>query len=141
MTLVSAAIDEMLETVATETGLDDFGDPSFRDGLERVWESGTTQAGLTPLGLGVLDGRHRPGRPRRGVEHAGGALVADLRPVEPGQLAACGGMAGLSVGEQLAGLPRRFPNTLHQPLAEQIRQIRRSQLRWAWARISSARSR
>ena len=49
----------MLEEVAAETGLDDFGDPSFRDGLERVWASGTTQAGLTELGLGVLDGQCR----------------------------------------------------------------------------------
>ncbi len=49
----------MLEDVATETGLDDFGDPSFREGLERVWASGTTQAGLTPLGLGVLVGQCR----------------------------------------------------------------------------------
>ena len=37
----------MLEEVAAETGLDDFGDPSFREGLEQVWASGTTQAGLT----------------------------------------------------------------------------------------------
>ena len=49
----------MLEEVAAGTGLDDFGDPSFRDGLEQVWASGTTQAGLTELGLGVLVGQCR----------------------------------------------------------------------------------
>ena len=58
-TTTSASVDRMLEEVAAETGLDDFGDPSFRDGLERVWSSGTTQAGLTELGLGVLDGQCR----------------------------------------------------------------------------------
>lgn len=55
----TAAIDRMLEEVAAEMGFDDFGDPSFRDGLERVWASGTTQAGLTELGLGVLEGQCR----------------------------------------------------------------------------------
>ena len=49
----------MLEEVAEEVGLDDFGDSSFRDGLEHIHASGTTQAGLTPLGLGVLDGQLR----------------------------------------------------------------------------------
>jgi Sulfotransferase family len=55
----TAAVDRMLEEVADEVGLDDFGDASFRDGLEAVWRSGTTQAGLTALGLGVLDGQLR----------------------------------------------------------------------------------
>ncbi len=58
-TSTSASIDRMLEEVAADTGLDDFGHPSFREGLERVWASGTTQAGLTALGLGVLDGQCR----------------------------------------------------------------------------------
>jgi hypothetical protein len=53
------AVDRMLEEVSDEVGLDDFGHPSFRDGLERVYASGTTQAGLTALGLGVLDGQLR----------------------------------------------------------------------------------
>jgi hypothetical protein len=55
----AAAVDRMLEDVAAETGLDDFGDPSFRDGLEQVWASGTTQARLSALGLGVLEGQCR----------------------------------------------------------------------------------
>jgi hypothetical protein len=64
----SAAIDRMLDEVAHEVGLDDFGHPSFRDGLVCVYESATTQAGLTPLGLGVLDGQLRGGlRNRLGV--------------------------------------------------------------------------
>ncbi len=55
----TSAVDRMLEEVSAAVGLDDFGHPSFRDGLERVYASGTTQAGLTPLGLGVLDGQLR----------------------------------------------------------------------------------
>jgi hypothetical protein len=55
----SAAVDRMLEEVAADTGLDDYGDPSFRDGLEQVWASGTTQAGLSELGRGVLVGQCR----------------------------------------------------------------------------------
>ncbi|MEX1007699.1 MAG: sulfotransferase [Acidimicrobiia bacterium] len=55
----TSAVDRMLEEVSAEVGLDDFGHPSFRDGLERVYASGTRQAGLTPLGLGVLDGQCR----------------------------------------------------------------------------------
>jgi hypothetical protein len=55
----TSAVDRMLEEVSKEVGLDDFGHPSFRDGLERVYASGTTQAGLTALGLGVLDGQLR----------------------------------------------------------------------------------
>jgi len=54
-----AAIDRMLDEVATEVGLDDFGDPSFRDGLEAVHASATIQAGLSPMGLAVFDGQVR----------------------------------------------------------------------------------
>jgi Sulfotransferase family len=55
----TAAVDRMLDEVAAEVGLDDFGHPSFRDGLEHIYDSATTQASLTPLGLGVLDGQLR----------------------------------------------------------------------------------
>ena len=55
----TAAVDRMLSEVSAEVGLDDYGHPSFRDGLERVYESGTSQAGLTPMGLGVLDAQLR----------------------------------------------------------------------------------
>jgi hypothetical protein len=54
-----AAVDRILDEVAAEVGLDDFGDPSFRDGLEAVYAAATTQAGLTPIGLAVFDGQVR----------------------------------------------------------------------------------
>jgi len=54
-----AAVDRILDEVAAEVGLDDFGDPSFRDGLEAVHASATTQAGLSPMGLAVFDGQVR----------------------------------------------------------------------------------
>ena len=48
-------IDQMLAEVAETVGLDDFGHPSFRDGLEQLVASARSQARLTPLGDAVLD--------------------------------------------------------------------------------------
>jgi hypothetical protein len=48
----------VLEEVATQVGLDDFGHPSFRDGLD-VLVDNIGAAHLTPLGEAVLDGTVR----------------------------------------------------------------------------------
>jgi hypothetical protein len=48
-------IDRMLAEVAAEVGLDDYGHPSFRDGLEHLVASAEESAHLTPLGEAVLD--------------------------------------------------------------------------------------
>ena len=48
-------IDRMLQEVADVAGLDDFGHPSFRDGLEQLVASAHETAHLTPLGDAVLD--------------------------------------------------------------------------------------
>lgn len=47
--LIAAAVEE--------TGLDDFGDPGWREGLERLVASLNGEAGLTPLGEQILGGR------------------------------------------------------------------------------------
>ena len=48
-------IDQMLAEVAETAGLDDYGHPSFRDGLEQLFASARSEAQLTPLGDVVLD--------------------------------------------------------------------------------------
>jgi hypothetical protein len=50
----SSAVESLLDDVATQVGLQDFGDPSFRDGLERFLASAAESADLTPLGEQVL---------------------------------------------------------------------------------------
>lgn len=52
-------IDRMLAEVAAAVGLDDFGHPSFRDGLEQLVASAAETAHLTPLGNAVLDANCR----------------------------------------------------------------------------------
>jgi len=52
-------VDGLLEEVSAEVGLDDFGDPTFRDGLEAVWASGTKEADLNEIGMLALDGQVR----------------------------------------------------------------------------------
>jgi hypothetical protein len=52
-------VDGLLEAVAADAGLDDFGDPSFREGLEALLVSGTTEAGLNDFGRAVFDGTIR----------------------------------------------------------------------------------
>ena len=41
---------ELLHVARSETGLDDFGDDSFRDGLDRLVRSLGVEARLSPLG-------------------------------------------------------------------------------------------
>ncbi|HUP73263.1 MAG TPA: sulfotransferase [Acidimicrobiales bacterium] len=48
-------IDQMLAEVSATVGLDDFGHPSFRDGLEQLVSSARAGAQLTALGEIVLD--------------------------------------------------------------------------------------
>jgi hypothetical protein len=48
-------IDRMLVEVSDAIGLDDYGHPSFRDGLEQLIASARSGAQLTPLGEAVLD--------------------------------------------------------------------------------------
>lgn len=99
------AIDKMLDEVAAEVGLDDYGHPSLRDGLERIWASATTQAELSPLGLAALDGQIRGSLRNR-------LLVTDrhARHPEPGTT---------PVAEPLfvVGLPRTGTTALSQLLA------------------------
>ncbi len=52
-------VDGLLEEVSAEVGLDDYGDPTFRDGLEAVWASGTKEADLNEIGMLALDGQVR----------------------------------------------------------------------------------
>jgi hypothetical protein len=77
--------DALLDNARAATGLDDFGDPSFRDGLEVLTESLTHEAALNPIGemahqftlgsllnerLRVLDGHRR--HPAIGRQALGG---------------------------------------------------------------------
>jgi hypothetical protein len=53
-------VDRVLAEVAAEVGLDDYGHPSFRDGLD-VLVDGISAARLTPLGEAVFAGTVRGG--------------------------------------------------------------------------------
>lgn len=64
-------IDRLLEAaIAATGGLDDFGDRSFRDGLEVFIDSGATEGRLSPIGEAALEGM------------AVGALCTRLRVVD-----------------------------------------------------------
>jgi hypothetical protein len=52
-------VDEVLEQVSTETGLSDFGEPTFRDGLEVVVASLSAEARLGELGVAVATAQIR----------------------------------------------------------------------------------
>ena len=52
-------VDGLLEEVATQVGLDDYGDPTFRDGLDPLWYSGMEEADLNAIGLLALEGQVR----------------------------------------------------------------------------------
>ena len=65
-----AAVDRMLEEVAAEVCLDDFGDPSFRDGLDQLTCSVMTQAEVNPIGQAAFEGQVK------------GALANRLRVVD-----------------------------------------------------------
>lgn len=43
-------VDDLIEQASAETGLRDFGDPTFRDGLDVFVESLRAEAGLNPIG-------------------------------------------------------------------------------------------
>lgn len=50
-------IDRLLDAASTATGgLDDFGDPSFRVGLQRFMDSGLDEGHLTEIGAAALEG-------------------------------------------------------------------------------------
>ncbi len=57
--------ERLITEVAREVGLDDYGHPSFREGLERLLASATSQAALTPVGMAVLEGTCRGGLANR----------------------------------------------------------------------------
>ncbi|HEY3672583.1 MAG TPA: sulfotransferase, partial [Acidimicrobiia bacterium] len=52
-------VDGLLEDVAAQVGLDDYGDPTFSDGLEPLWFSGMQEADLTEIGLLAFEGQIR----------------------------------------------------------------------------------
>ena len=52
-------VDLVLDEVAEEAGADDFGDASFRDGLDILVESASREAQLNDIGKATLDGQVR----------------------------------------------------------------------------------
>src|SRR5579862_9827045 len=48
-------VDSLLERARRKTGLENFGDASFREGLERLIHSTETEARLTPMGVASLE--------------------------------------------------------------------------------------
>jgi Sulfotransferase family len=52
-------VDEVIEQVAAETGLSDFGDPTFRDGLDVFVAALRDEAGLNPIGEASAAGQIR----------------------------------------------------------------------------------
>ncbi len=56
MSGLGARIGALLEAAKAKTGLDNFGDESFREGLERLVDAADSEARLTPMGAAVLDG-------------------------------------------------------------------------------------
>jgi hypothetical protein len=52
-------VDGLLEEVSAAVGLDDYGDPTFRDGLDALWASATKEADLNQIGMLALDAQVR----------------------------------------------------------------------------------
>jgi hypothetical protein len=52
-------VDALLTDVANQVGLDDYGDPTFRDGLEPLWRSGFEEADLNEIGRLAFEGQIR----------------------------------------------------------------------------------
>lgn len=50
----TATVSRLLNEAVRRVGLDDFGDPTFQDGLTRLIESAATQADLNPAGWELL---------------------------------------------------------------------------------------
>lgn len=63
-------VDDLLAEVAEQTGFDDYGDPTFRDGLEVFLESVRTEARTNDIGAAVADAQVRGALANRlRVEH------------------------------------------------------------------------
>lgn len=52
-----ATVERLLDEVRADVGLDDFGDPTFRDGLEQLTRSVLGQADLSPIGHAAFEGQ------------------------------------------------------------------------------------
>ena len=52
-------VDGLLAEVATEVGLDDYGDAAFRDGLDALWASALCEADLNEIGLLAVEAQVR----------------------------------------------------------------------------------
>jgi hypothetical protein len=52
-------VDSILDDVARDVGLDDYGDPTFRDGLDALWMSATKEADLNQIGMLALEAQVR----------------------------------------------------------------------------------
>ncbi len=76
----------LLEDAASATNLSDFGDPSFREGLDRLVDSLNGEANLSPLGQAMAEGLIRgalANRLRVEAYHASHPELADERIVSP----------------------------------------------------------
>lgn len=52
-----ATVGDYLDTAKAATGLENFGDPGFREGLERLIDSATREARLNEMGQAMFDGQ------------------------------------------------------------------------------------
>jgi len=52
-------VDGLLAEVAGDVGLDDYGDPTFRSGLDALWVSATKEADLNEIGMLAVDAQVR----------------------------------------------------------------------------------
>jgi hypothetical protein len=75
-------VDRMLEEVAAAAGLDDYGHPSFRDGLDVLAEH-IESARLSPIGHAVFDGMARAALANRLQVTEWHRSHGDVRSVEP----------------------------------------------------------
>ena len=110
-------IDRLLEAASAATGgLADFGDPSFRDGLEVFVASGAQEGRLSAIGEGALEGM------------AIGALCARLRVVD--WHASHPGLSDTAIDRPifLIGLPRSGTTALSHLLS--VDPANRSLLNW-----------
>lgn len=98
-------VDALLEEVAGQVGLDDYGDRSFRDGLEPLWRSGFEEADLNEIGKLAFEGQIR-------VNLANRLRVHDWHRTHP-ELAATTVAAPIV----LVGMPRSGTTALSHLLA------------------------
>jgi hypothetical protein len=52
-------VDAILDEVAQQVGLDDYGDPAFRAGLDALWVSATQEADLNEIGMLAVEAQVR----------------------------------------------------------------------------------